>query len=251
MLPTDKLLLSRARIVPGYYALIPPEGRVYNTFPHIQGKVAITATPKLGAGFVSYVIRPDQSKRIVGKLISDKDIEYFLYINNGMVNITTEKIKGTMEKGFYMYLPPNQYADFESWDESGEIFLYKRKYVPLEGKFPWFVWGNASNIPWHDCEDAQNLLSKELLPSNEEFDIGFHILRFKKGGCHGFVETHYQEHGAFILQGQGMYLLDTIWSPVKKGDFIWMGPFVPQAAYGIGEGEFSYLLSKDCNRDFI
>ena len=83
----------------------------------------------------------------------------------------------------------------------------------------------------HLCDGMENLLSKDLLPSDKAFDIGFHILLFKKGGSHSFVETHHQEHGAFVLQGEGMYLLDSMWGPVKEGDFIWMGPFVPQAAY--------------------
>ena len=44
--------------------------------------------------------------------------------------------------------------------------------------------------------------------------------------------------------------LDNNWIPVKKGDYIFMGAYSLQAGYGVGRGEaFSYIYSKDCNRD--
>ncbi len=58
-----------------------------------------------------------------------------------------------------------------------------------------------------------------------------------------------QEHGAYILSGAGMYNLDNEWIPVKKGDYIFMAAYVPQAGYAVGQEEFSYIYSKDCNRD--
>ncbi|MGT7461774.1 hypothetical protein ACRWZH_06830, partial [Escherichia coli] len=70
------------------------------------------------------------------------------------------------------------------------------------------------------------------------------------GASHGYIETHVQEHGAYILSGQGVYNLDNNWIPVKKGDYIFMGAYSLQAGYGVGRGEaFSYIYSKDCNRD--
>ena len=47
-----------------------------------------------------------------------------------------------------------------------------------------------------------------------------------------------------------MYNLDNDWMPVEKGDYIFMGAYVPQAAYAVGRGEpLRYVYSKDCNRD--
>lgn len=54
------------------------------------------------------------------------------------------------------------------------------------------------------------------------------------------------------LSGQGVYNLDNNWVPVKKGDYIFMGAYSLQAGYGVGRGEaFSYIYSKDCNRDVM
>ena len=65
------------------------------------------------------------------------------------------------------------------------------------------------------------------------------------------METHVQEHGAYILSGEGMYLMDDTWMGIKKDDFMWFGPYVAQCAYGVGLEPFTYLYSKDCNRDVV
>lgn len=91
---------------------------------------------------------------------------------------------------------------------------------------------------------------KDFLPADDlAFDMNMHILSFEPGASHGFVETHVQEHGAYVLSGEGMYLLDETWMGIKKNDFIWMGAYCAQAAYGVGREPFSYVYSKDCNRD--
>lgn len=97
----------------------------------------------------------------------------------------------------------------------------------------------------------ENVFIKDLLPTELGFDMNMHILSFAPGGCHLFVETHVQEHGAYILEGQGVYFLDNQWTTIKKGDFVWFGPYVAQASYGVGRENFTYIYSKDCNRDVI
>lgn len=53
--PSD-LLSSRAVVKPGMYAIIPPEGRVFNVIPGIEGcRMTILCTPKMGAGFVQHI----------------------------------------------------------------------------------------------------------------------------------------------------------------------------------------------------
>lgn len=78
--------------------------------------------------------------------------------------------------------------------------------------------------------------------------MNMHIL-FAPGASHGYIETHVQEHGAYILSGQGVYNLDNNWIPVKRRLHLY-GAYSLQAGYGVGRGEaFSYIYSKDCNRD--
>lgn len=249
---TKELLSSRARIVPGFYALMPQDGRVENVLPNLENcKAAILASPRLGAGLVSYELKIEPEGRTTTPFGGEYEIEMFLYVNEGMLSVEVGEEKQILKKGGYVYVPPGETLQFKGCNIPSEAFFYKHCFLPLNEERPWIVWGNMENLEWLPCEGTDNLLCRSLLPSDITFDIGFHILLFKKGGCHSFVETHAQEHGAFVLQGQGMYLLDTTWTPVEKGDFIWMGPYVPQAAYGIGKEEFSYIFSKDCNRDIV
>ena len=53
-----------------------------------------------------------------------------------------------------------------------------------------------------------------------------------------------QEHGAYILSGAGVYNLDNEWMPVKQGDYIFMGAYVQQAGYAVGQETFSYIYSR-------
>ena len=100
-------------------------------------------------------------------------------------------------------------------------------------------------------EHMANVHIKDLLPVELNFDMNMHILSFDPGGCHPIVETHVQEHGMYILQGEGMYLMDDVWMGIKKDDFIWFGAYAAQCAYGVGTEPFTYIYSKDCNRDVV
>lgn len=96
-------------------------------------------------------------------------------------------------------------------------------------------------------DDMENVEMKNFLPTDLAYDMNFHILSFAPGASHSFVETHIQEHGMYILEGEGVYLLDEDWRLIKKGDFVWFGPYCPQAAYAAGRTRYTYIYSKDCN----
>jgi (S)-ureidoglycine aminohydrolase len=57
------------------------------------------------------------------------------------------------------------------------------------------------------------------------------------------------EHGLYFLQGKGLYFLGDEWMEVEVGDFIWMGPFVPQSFYATGPAAAKYIYYKNVNRD--
>ena len=185
--PSD-LLSSRAVVKPGMYAIIPPEGRVFNVIPGIEGcRMTILCTPKMGAGFVKPL----------------------------------------------------------------RFLLYKQRYIPHPDPAmqPYAVFGNTNDIEERIYDNMENVFVRDLLPVDERFDMNMHILSFAPGGCHPFVETHVQEHGAYLYEGEGLYLLNDDWVPVKAEDFIWMGAYCKQCCYGVGLTRLSYIYSKDCHRD--
>jgi (S)-ureidoglycine aminohydrolase len=75
------------------------------------------------------------------------------------------------------------------------------------------------------------------------------IFTFAPGCSLPVVETHVMEHGLYFLQGKGVYYLDDTWMEVEAGDFIWMGPYVPQSFYATGPTPAKYIYYKNVNRD--
>lgn len=244
------VLSSRSIIRKNNYALIEPNGRVKNIVPGFDGcEMTILGSPKLGASFVDYIIKmnPDGGN---SRGFGGDGGESFVYcISNNVIAAAGNK-EFEMSGGGYLYCPPDRKMYLQNnFTEPCWLFLYKQKYVPLDDLKPWIICGNANDIEFRDYEDMRNVHVKDLLPTDLAFDMNMHILGFDPGGCHPMVETHYQEHGAYILTGEGVYNLDNEWVPVQKDDYLYMSAYSPQAAYGVGRELFSYIYSKDCNRD--
>jgi (S)-ureidoglycine aminohydrolase len=78
--------------------------------------------------------------------------------------------------------------------------------------------------------------------------MAVNIFTYDPGGHLPFVETHIMEHGLVFLQGQGIYMLDHQWYPVKKGDSIWMAPYCQQWFTAMGKEPAVYIYYKNVNR---
>ncbi|WP_338432856.1 (S)-ureidoglycine aminohydrolase [Clostridium tyrobutyricum] len=250
--PND-VLSTRAILKKGVFAVIPPDGLVNNVIPGIEGcKVSIIASPKMGASFVQYVVDAEPQGKTTKKFGSEKDIETFIYCIKGNIKVKVNGEEKEIVDGGYAYSPAGVGLEFENTsNQTANLLLYKQIYIPLEGHNAKVVWGNVNKIEYKIYDGMENVFVKDLLPTDLGFDMNMHILSFAPGGCHPFVETHVQEHGSYTLEGEGVYLLDDKWMTIKKGDYIWFGPYVAQAAYGVGRENFTYIYSKDCNRDVI
>ena len=117
-------------------------------------------------------------------------------------------------------------------DKPLRFLLYKQRYIPHPDPAmqPYAVFGNTNDIEERIYDNMENVFVRDLLPVDERFDMNMHILSFAPGGCHPFVETHVQEHGAYLYEGEGLYLLNDDWVPVKAEDFIWMARTANSAA---------------------
>lgn len=247
------VLTNRSVIRYGNFALIEPDGIVKNTVPGFEGcEMTILSSPKLGASFVDYLVGIEpEGKNVQG--FGEEGIETFFYIFEGTVKVWNDDETAELTAGGYIFSPEGKKLYFENiGGEKAKAFLYKRRYDRIEGHEAHTVINNVKDVEWINYEDMEDVLIKNLLPASDDigFDMNFHILNFKPGAYHGYIETHVQEHGAYIYSGEGMYNLDNNWIPVKKGDYIFMGAYSPQAAYAVGRDEdFAYVYSKDCNRD--
>lgn len=248
--PTD-ILQSRAIVERGNFALIPPQGLVKNMLPNFEKcEMTIMGTPKLGASFVDYLCRVLPGGGNTNGF-GGNGIETFIYVLEGELRVSDGDSTHDLTQGGYIYVPANKVLTFENKSNMPtETFLYKKRYQEVEGLAPYTYVGNANDVVAEDYEGMTDVAFKTLLPTDLDFDMNFHILSFATGGSHGYIETHYQEHGALLLSGEGMYNLDNNWMPVKQGDYIFMGAYNLQACYSVGRNEpLSYLYSKDCNRD--
>lgn len=249
--PKD-ILDTRAVIKHGNYAVIPPAGLVNNVVPGIENcRVSIVASPKLGASFVQYLVEAQPgSGRTSRPFAAAEGVESFIYGISGNGEVTIGTQTESLSEGVYAYAPPGTGLSFvNTGSEPMCLMLYKQRYIPLSGHEAHAVFGNASMMEYRIYDDMENVLIKDLLPTDLGFDMNFHILSFVPGGCHPFIETHVQEHGAYILSGEGAYYLGGEWRMIRKGDFVWFGPYTTQGAYGVGREQFTYVYSKDCNRD--
>jgi len=244
-------LSTRAILKHGQYALIPPEGRVENRIPGFEECVInVINSPELGARFVNYIIEVLPGGGTIQKFGSKADEETFIYTLNGEGEVTIAGETKKLDEGGYAYAPASEGMEFKNnSDESWRLFVHKQLYEPLEGYSARVIFGNANELETEILEDMENVSWKHFLPDELGFDVNFHILTFEPAGSHHIVETHLQEHGLYMLEGQGMYLIDDKWVPVQKEDYIWFGPYVPQAYYCTGREQTSYIYTKDCNRD--
>ncbi len=251
----EGLLESRSVIKKGEYALLTPDGMVNNAIPGFETcDTTILASPKMGATFVDYLLDIRQGGGV--KDFGGDGVETFAYVMNGKATAVIDGKSSALESGGYVYCPPGKQLNLQNSDAAtANLFLYKRRYVPAKGYAePPSVVGNVADLQAIEYEGMGNLKFYNFLPSAGDlaFDMNMHILSFDPGASHGYVETHVQEHGAYILSGRGMYNLGNDWMPVQKGDYIFMGAYTRQTAYAVGnETPFSYIYSKDCNRDEI
>ena len=246
-------LESRAVVKPGLYTVIPPEGRVINSIPGFEGcKLSIIASPKHGASFVQYVGTVEPGGKTTAPFVGEPGVESFIYVvdGEGQLQVNVGEQKELLASGGFAFAPPDEAITFTNSSAGAvRILLYKQRYVPLGDLKPWAVFGNINDIEEVIYDEMENVFLRDLLPNDPAFDMNMHTLKFLPDGCHPFVETHVQEHGAYILGGQGMYLLGEDWLQVKVEDFIWFGPFTQQGTYATGREPFWYIYSKDMNRD--
>ena len=247
------ILANRSIIKHGNFALIEPDGIVKNVIPGFENcEVTILSSPKLGASFVDYLLSINKGGyNHLG--FGEEGIETFLYVFEGDLKVWNDEEEKMVTDGGFIFCPESRKLYFENTsDKKVRAFLYKRRYDKLEGHEAYIVIGNINDVKWTDYEGMNDVLVKDFLPSATDigFDMNFHILAFKAGASHGYIETHVQEHGAYIYSGQDMYNLDNEWIPVQKGDYLFMGAYCLQSAYGTSRNDdFAYIYSKDCNRD--
>ena len=229
------------------HAIISPDGYINSNVPgYTNCKVNVIINEKMGAGFCQLLITSNKEGVLTGKTITS---EIFFYIINGGGKAELNGKTSDLKKGHFIYIPQGEEYSLTSLEEGTQILSFHKRYEALEGyKPPAAIFGSASKIPAPPYLDDPALRLQVLLPDDLSFDMAVNIFTYDPGGHLPMVETHVMEHGLIFLQGQGVYMLDHRWYPVKKGDSIWMAPYCQQWFTAMGKEPAVYIYYKNINR---
>jgi (S)-ureidoglycine aminohydrolase len=242
------LVWSRARVERDW-ALLPPAGVAESVLPEWQGTVAkILAAPAMGAAFAQYDLRLAADGGTQQDLPAD--IEGFLYVFEGQVRCDVNGAGQTHGPGGFIYMRPGSRFMVHALTDAHLLWL-KKRFRPFGSAQPHDHAGNEQEMPGETYMGMEGVILKTLLPVDTAWDMAMNIFTFPPGGSLPVTETHVMEHGLVMLAGQGVYYLGHEWLEVLAGDFIWMGPYVPQSFYATGGVPARYIYYKDVHRDVV
>jgi (S)-ureidoglycine aminohydrolase len=250
-LTTDRAVFTEA------YAVLPRDTMrdiVVSRWPHWRGTRGwILARPLTGFAetFSWYVVevtpgggsdRPEP----------DPGAEAVLFVVDGTLRLTIDGIDHVLGPGGYAFLPPGTRWTATGDDDATTTFHWVRKaYEPVDGiDVPEPFVTHESDVAVDPMPGTDGAWGTQRFVGVDDVrhDMQVNIVTFEPGGAIPFPETHVMEHGLYVLEGKGMYLLNRDWVEVQAGDFMWLRAFCPQACYAGGPGRFRYLLYKDVHR---
>jgi (S)-ureidoglycine aminohydrolase len=178
--------------------------------------------------------------------------ERFFYVLDGSVTLLTSAApdgRWTLRAGGYAYLPSDMAYELRS-TEGARLLIVKRLY---EGHAahdaPAALSGHRDDEPFA-ATPVSGFTRRELLPVDDPaFDFAMSLLRFDAGIGLDNIEVHDEEHGLWMTEGAGVYVLNGNEHPVQAKDFIYMAPYCPQGFTAGADGPAEYLLYKDTWRD--
>ncbi|EID56354.1 bifunctional allantoicase/(S)-ureidoglycine aminohydrolase [Saccharomonospora xinjiangensis] len=182
----------------------------------------------------------------------DAGAEAVLFVVGGELALTIEGREHVLGEGGYAFLPPGLVWTLRNRGADPARFHWIRKaYERVDGvETPQSFVTNERDVEpvAMPGTDGAWATTRFVDPADVRHDMHVNIVTFEPGGSIPFPETHVMEHGLYVLEGKGVYLLNKDWIEVREGDFMWLRAFCPQACYAGGPGRFRYLLYKDVNR---
>jgi (S)-ureidoglycine aminohydrolase len=178
--------------------------------------------------------------------------ERFFYVLEGAVTLS---ILGggrqPLVAGSFAYLPSDTAYELRATDAGpARMLIVKRVY---EGHTahdaPSAHFGHRDDEPFAETP-VPGFTRRELLPVDDPaFDFNMSLLRFDAGVGLDKIEVHDEEHGLWMTEGGGTYVLGSDEHEVRAEDFIYMAPYCPQGFTAGADGPAEYLLYKDVWRD--
>ena len=234
-------------VVKQSHALISPDGYINSVVPGWERcTVNVLISGEMGAGLCQALITFHPGGKVAGQT---RETQIFFYVVKGNCQVTVNGEVSAFGQGHFVYVPLDSTYQFDQAAEGTQLLTFHKAYELLEGvKAPRPLFGDAGRIEGKEYLGDAALRLQVLLPDELAFDMAVNIFTYDPGGHLPMVETHIMEHGLLYLQGQGIYMLDHEWYPVKKGDAIWMAPYCQQWFTAMGKEPAVYIYYKNVNR---
>ena len=234
-------------VVKSNHAIISPDGYVNSSVPGWTNcTVNVIINEQMGARFCQTIITFNNNGAVKG---STRDSEIFFYVIVGRCQASANGQTKNLSAGEFLYVPVDQSYEFSDAEEGTRLLTFHKQFEKLDGfDLPPVIFGRAADAEGPAFLGDPALRLQVLLPDDHRFDMAVNIFTYDPGGHLPFVETHVMEHGLLYLQGQGIYMLDQQWYPVKQGDSIWMAPYCQQWFTAMGKEPAVYIYYKNINR---
>lgn len=239
------------------YAVLPAVTHtdiVTSFLPNWEGtRLWILARPLSGFAetFAQYAVEIEEEGGS-GNPEPDPAAEAALFVAKGVLSLTVGAETHRLRAGSFAYIPPG--APWSLWNRESDVagvHWIRKRYITMGGvRAPDPIVTHEDDIPKSPMPGAGTSWQTQRFfdPFDLRYDMHVNIVSFEPGGRIPFAETHVMEHGLYVLEGTGDYLINKDWIKVGPGDFMWLRAFCPQACIATGDGPFRYLLYKDVNR---
>jgi (S)-ureidoglycine aminohydrolase len=233
-------------VVKRNHAIIASDGYINSNVPGWTNcTVNVIINEAMGAKFSQIITTLKSDGEIKGETNAS---QIFFYVVKGKCHAAIGGSQNVLTQGHYVYVPVGTGYKFTSMEEGTQLLSFHKVYEALAGyPKPGVIFGKSESDGDTYLGDSA-LRLQVLLPDNFSFDMAVNIFTYDPGGHLPFVETHIMEHGLLYLQGQGVYMLDHQWYPIKKGDSIWMAPYCQQWFTAMGKEPAVYIYYKNVNR---
>ena len=220
-------------VVAKRHAVIAPDGHVPSEFPGWQNVTAfVLLSPAMGANLTQMLLSFATDDGIA--FFPADEHEHVFFVESGSCFASLDHGSHDLVAGSFLFVPPQTRIQLKGMEEA-RGHLFRKVYQPHPDQAPPapFV-GMASEVPGEPFLGHEEARLQTLLPLEPAFDLAMNIFTYDPGATLPFVETHIMEHGLMMLQGQGIYRLETEYYPVMAGDAIWMAPYCPQWFVAMG-----------------
>lgn len=231
------------------HALVTAESHVPVTLPGwTNAEVVVVISAEMGAKFEQSLVTCHAAAELVPLRAAD---ELFVLVMDGSITLSLDGQTHDLSNDSFCYLPPHKEWQIAS-AQGATLLTFSKPYIPLgpAGALapPELLVGDLAQVPAEPFLGDEGALLQVLFPDEPAWDWGINVFEFVPGSTLPNVESHFMEHGLFLLEGEGVYRLGESWYPVIAGDCIWMGPYLPQWFAATGKTNSKYIYYKEVHR---